>query len=158
MCFYCLNRVRIEVAEKRFLVRVLYLTCNIAILVVKRLVTQCGPLLVRVRIEALSIYFIPYIKYKTKTGIYEHRIAQNGFAPWSQRKALIPSTRLIRSGGEDVDEIDAGRDEKHDHAMSHFAYRFFRKLKEIVCHNRVYKEEDGDYELLSIYCPFTCSS
>lgn len=59
--------------------------------------------------------------------MYQHFMAQDGFAPFSQRETLIPSVRPISSGCAGVDEASAGHKTQHEHAMRHLAFVDFQK-------------------------------
>lgn len=56
----------------------------------------------RVGTEGLSTYFLAYMPYNASTGMYEHLIAQDGFAPFGQRETLIPYMQMICSVGARV--------------------------------------------------------
>lgn len=112
-----LNLLRTEVEQKRLSVKITYPSGNIVGLVMKAVVTSWTAPLFRVRTEELSKYLLQYIWYNTATGMYEHLLPQDLFAPFMQSEALSPSIRTIRCGGADVDEAAARCDAQQEHVM-----------------------------------------
>lgn len=81
-------------------------------------------------------YLLPYIWYETSTGTYQHFVAEDKFAPLTQREKGIPSILPICYGGAGVDDAAGGRDAQRDRVMCDLAYVLWQKLKEVVCSNR----------------------
>lgn len=92
------------------------------------------------------------MSYNTLAGLYENLMAQDGFAPLIKRETLIPCMLQVHSGDRCVDEASAQLDWQEDHSMSHLAYVFGRKLKEMVWHNTIYREEDENVPSYSTLC------
>lgn len=96
--------------------------------------------------EELYTYSLPYMCYNKVTNVYEYCMVHDALVLLGKRETLIPYVQPICSGCAGADDAAAGRDAQQDHAMHHLAYVFLLKLKETVFNNKLYREEDANFQ------------